>query len=224
MRKIIPGLYQITNGANIFLLETDPGELTVLDTGMPGSAQAILSAAAELGYASNAIRHILITHADIDHAGSVVGLQRATGAMVYAGKESSRYLRERKSPPHNPATNWLIGGLQRLLMQSVTVDHVLHDGEMLDFGGGIEAIFAPGHTPDNYCYYWKREAVLFAPDLFFAATGTLTLSPRIMSWDAQRVQESAQRVMVRAPQIICVGHGSAVDLAITPEGAALIAT
>ncbi|MCA9912148.1 MAG: MBL fold metallo-hydrolase, partial [Anaerolineae bacterium] len=64
MQKVIPGLYQINNGANIFLLETDPGELAVLDSGMPGSTRAILKAAAELGYDAAAIRHILITHAD----------------------------------------------------------------------------------------------------------------------------------------------------------------
>jgi len=222
MQKVIPGLYQISNGANIFLLETDPGEVTIVDTGMPGSTQAILRAAAELGYDAKAIRHILVSHADLDHAGSVHGLQQATGATIYAGQESSRYLREKKSPPHKPAMNWLMGGMQHLLMKSVSVDHVLRDGEILDIGGGIEAIFAPGHTPDNYCYYWKREHVLFAPDLFFAMTGTLTLSPRMISWDMGRVQESAQRVMARTPQIICVGHGPAVDLATTPDAATML--
>jgi len=225
MRKVVPGLYQVGTAVNVFLLETDPGELTVLDTGMPGNSSAILRAAAEAGYQPNAIKHILISHADIDHAGSLSGLQQATGATVYAGEKTADYLRAGKTPPHNPSTNWLLAPMQNMLMKSASVDHLLEDGEVLPMGGGIEAIFAPGHTPDNFCYYWQREHILFAPDLFFAATGTLGLTPAMITWSMERARESAQRVMVRTPQIICVGHGPSFDLALTPDAAtALIAT
>lgn len=225
MRKVIPGLYQVGTAVNVFLLETDPGELTVLDTGMPGNTNAILRAAAELGYQPKDIKHILVSHADIDHVGSLAGLQRKTGAQIYAGKESAKYLQERKSPPHKPATDWLMGAMQGLMVERVSVDHLLEDGDVLPMGGGIEAIYAPGHTPDNFCYYWQREHILFSPDLFFAATGTLGLTPPMITWNMERARESAQRVMVRTPQIICVGHGPSFDLAVTPDVVtALIAT
>ena len=37
---------------------------------------------------ANQLKQILITHADIDHAGSLAKLVDLTGAKVYAGKES----------------------------------------------------------------------------------------------------------------------------------------
>jgi glyoxylase-like metal-dependent hydrolase (beta-lactamase superfamily II) len=224
MRKIIEGLVQVGTAVNVFLLETDPGELTVLDTGMPGNTRAILRAAAELGYQPQDIKNILITHADVDHAGSAAGLQQATGARVYAGEETANYLREGMAPPHNAAMNWFMGPMQSLMIRAMQVNQVLHDGQVLPIGGGIEAIFAPGHTPDNFCYYWQREHVLFAPDLFFAATGSLGLTPSMISWDMERARQSAQRVMARTPQIICVGHGPSFDLAVTPEAASMLVT
>lgn len=224
MQKIIEGLYQIGAAANIFLLETDPGELTVIDTGMPGSTRTILTAARELGYQPDAIKHILLTHGDLDHAGSAAGLRDATGATLYAGEATAAYLREGQAPPHNASMNWLMGPMQSLMMKRVPVDHTLHDGDVLPLGGGIEAIFAPGHTPDNFCYYWQREHVLFTPDLFFAPTGTLGLTPAFISWNIERARESARRVMARTPQIICVGHGPAFDLAVTPDAAAMLVT
>jgi len=222
MQKIIEGLYQVGSAVNVFLLETDPGELTVLDSGMPGNTHAILDAASQLGYQPDAIQHILVSHADLDHVGSLAGLKQATGAQVYAGRETTNYLREGKAPPHAAALNWLMAPMQSLMIPKVTVEQVLEDGQVIDIGGGIEAIAAPGHTPDNVCYFWQREHILFAPDLFFAMSGSLGLTPSFITWDTKQARESARRVMVRAPQIICVGHGPSFDLAVTPDAAAAV--
>lgn len=66
VRQVVAGLYMISVGpVNTFLIESNDG-LTLIDTGLPGSADPIFKALADLGKPRSAIRHILLTHA---HAG-----------------------------------------------------------------------------------------------------------------------------------------------------------
>lgn len=92
MIQVTPRVYQLGGIVNVYLLKTSEDELTILDAGLPGSGRRILNAAQELGYGPQAVRHLLITHADTDHVGSLAGLVKATGATVYAGPISKPYI------------------------------------------------------------------------------------------------------------------------------------
>lgn len=220
MQQLFPGLYVITRAAtNCFLLESNPGELTVIDTGIPGTEKAILKAAASLNYQPEQIKHILITHADLDHAGGLAKLVELTGATVYAGKESVQYLEAGKAPPHVPS---LMASLMNNFQQAVSVDVAVEDGEMLDIAGGILAVHVPGHTPDNYNFFWEKDGVLFAADLFFALTGSVSLSPGMINWDNRALKRSALKALELAPKYICPGHGATVNLVQNPERVAAV--
>jgi len=81
--QIAPGLNAIAAGpANTFLLD-DPDGCTLIDTGVPGKADAILQAIRTLGKQPRDIKHILLTHAHADHIGSAHALKQATGAQTY---------------------------------------------------------------------------------------------------------------------------------------------
>lgn len=71
-------------------------------------------------------------------------------------------------------------------------------------------IYSPGHTAENYTFYWAREGVLFAADLLFHLRGSLITSPKMITWDTDAVKSSAKRVLDMEPAVICVGHGEAV--------------
>jgi glyoxylase-like metal-dependent hydrolase (beta-lactamase superfamily II) len=217
MHQLIPGLYQLTRGANMFLVETDADELTLIDAGIPGSTGVVLSAIQSIGKQPQHLKHILITHADIDHAGSIAGLVEATGATVYTSGESTPYIEAAKSPPHGviPMTA-LTNTIQSFTQTKAHVDKQVADGELLPIGGGIMVLSTPGHTPEHHSYYWQRNGVLFAGDLFFAVGGlSLTFAP--ISWSMDAARNSARKVLELAPGILCVGHGRAVNLAQTPS-------
>lgn len=206
-REITPNVYQITRVANMFLLKTGDGELTLIDAGIPGARNLLLSAVRALGYTPDAVKHILITHADLDHVGALAGIVAATGATVYAGAESKPYIEAAKSPPHLPLPMHLLTGLEPLIRKKAAVDQVIADGDVLPIGGGIQVIHAPGHTPDNSIFYWQREDVLFAADLLTRMRGPLALTPGIITWDMQAARESARKALALEASVICVGHG-----------------
>ena len=204
-------IYQITRGANIFILKTAADEVTVIDTGLPGGTRGILKAVRELGMQPSNVRHILITHADLDHVGSLAGLAKKTGARVYAGADTKQHVEQRTMPPHMPGLlATIIKPVQKLVQGKVTVDHVVNDGDILSIGGGIRAMHTPGHTPDNFSYYWPAEGALFAPDLLNTLGGTLGLTQARITWDMDTAKASTRKVLALEPTVICVGHGDAV--------------
>lgn len=217
MQEIFPGLYAISRTmCNCFLIESAVGELTLIDTGMPGTTGSILKALASLNYNPEQIKHIFITHSDLDHAGSLAKLVSLTGAKVYAGKESVHYLETGTMPPHVPGfMNVVMGAMQK----SATVDEALDDGDVVDVADGILAIHVPGHTPENYNFFWQKHGVLFGADLFFTITGDLTLSPAAISWNTHELKKSAIKAFELAPTYICPGHGNSINLAQSPEKA-----
>lgn len=203
-----PGLYGVIGEAvNAYVLDSAESGLTVIDTGLPGSAKRILGLVEQLGRTPQDVKQILITHTDVDHVGGLKGLVRATGAAVYASADEAKYLKRRRNPPHVKPPMSVIGGLITFLLRpAVAVDHVVQDGEVLEIAGGIRAILTPGHTPDHVAYYWERERVLFAGDLLNNREGLVLTPPRI-TWDQSAARQSAKTVLALDPAVICVGHG-----------------
>ncbi len=75
LNQVVPGLYHLSLGiVNAYLLiSPKPGggeEVTLIDTGTPGSEKKILAAMRALGKAPQDLHHIILTHVHSDHAGS----------------------------------------------------------------------------------------------------------------------------------------------------------
>ena len=82
--EIIATVHLIPNiVANPYLI-MDPDGLTLIDTGLPGNHKKILNYMTGLGYSPSDLTRIIITHADMDHIGSLSALKKASGARVYA--------------------------------------------------------------------------------------------------------------------------------------------
>src|SRR5512140_1249246 len=84
--KIVDNVFVVTGVvANPYIL-VDVNGVTVIDTGMPRSEKKILAYIASLGKSAHDVKHIILTHSDIDHVGGLAALQKATGARTYASK------------------------------------------------------------------------------------------------------------------------------------------
>lgn len=211
--EIVPGVYGIGMGyVNAFLVAADDG-LVLVDSGLAGKKDAILSAVAGAGRQPADVRHILITHHHIDHIGSLADLKEATGAPCYVHPADSPIVRgDQPQPGPNPGS--LLGRLAAPILSRLStpappadVDVEVSDGEELPLAGGIRVVHTPGHTPGHLSFLLPAKRSLFVGD---AAANMLRLGLPIGMFTADREQakESVRKLAALEFDIACFGHGS----------------
>lgn len=208
MERIAEDIYCLDLGAaNAYLCRDEDG-LTLIDTGMPGKQAAIFSAIAELGGQPTDLVRIMITHGDIDHAGSLAAVQKESGATVYAGEATATYLTTGRSPEHLPALmQAILKAFVRYKPVPAEAIHILSDGDVLPVAGGLQALHAPGHTMDHFAFYSPTTGVLFAGDAMETRTGQLQRSPRRITANVEANNQSAIRMLNLSPAVYACGHG-----------------
>ncbi|MBC2711327.1 MAG: hypothetical protein HGJ94_10120 [Desulfosarcina sp.] len=83
-------------------------------------------------------------------------------------------------------------------------DHRFDDGEVLDFGSlQLQAIHAPGHLDDHYCFLEQSSRTLFSIDIDFTGFGPWYGNPEC---DIDRFQASAQMLRTVPFNQICPSH------------------
>jgi glyoxylase-like metal-dependent hydrolase (beta-lactamase superfamily II) len=206
---IIPGVT-----AHPYLL-IDPDGLTLIDTGIPGSANIILSYIKRLGYSPKNLNRILLTHADYDHAGSLAALKRASGARVYASVTEARAAAKGQFPRSLKTDNLFVKPIFALAerlgrISPAHVDENLYDGQVLPVLHGLCVVDTKGHTPGHLSFFVLSMGILFTGDSIVNENGFLTGSHGAVTWDQQLADRSVRRQLALKARIICVGHGSVV--------------
>lgn len=201
------GLYQAGRLSYCYLIDDGDNGVILIDTGMPDNTDMIGIVLNGMGRGWRDIRHILLTHADPDHVGSLGQLVEKTGAEVHASEATAEHLRNHTIPQHLSPPIQLIRGLQTKFQNLSEADNVLQGYETLPLAGGIRVIPTPGHTADHVCYFWERERVLFAGDLIGNIDGQPGLSPDAVTQDKEALRQSVLRVLDLKPRLICPAHG-----------------
>lgn len=216
--KIIENVFVVPGVTASSYLLLEPQGLTVIDTGLPYSEKRILQYVAWLGRSARDIQRILITHADLDHCGSLAALQKASGARTYAGKvEAEAMARGHSSRPVHRSVN---SALQRFAISMMgrfmkatpfQVDEILEDGQVLPAFGGLQVVETPGHSPGHLAYFAPSAGILFCGDSM-RSDGTSGLRPSRSrnDWDHAAARRSARKLAALSPRILCPGHGPAV--------------
>ena len=193
------------NGWQVYVWRDDDS-VTVIDTGAPGSGAEMLTAVPR-------IDRIVLTHGHVDHCGSAAELQEATGATVSAGAGDAAAIRAGAAMPPPVFEDWEIPIHQRVsagLPESappVSVLHDLHDGDVLDFGGGAEILSVPGHTDGSIAIHLPRHGVLFTGDTI-ANVGTVMLG--VFNQDRAQTVASFKRLAALDVETACFGHGEPI--------------
>jgi len=194
---------------NCFLVREDGG-LTLVDTGISGTAPGILRAARTLGAP---IRRIILTHAHIDHVGSADTLIHELPEVEFAvGQRESRLLRRDFSLDAGETGKRLFG-FPGVRSQPA---RVLMDGDRV---GSLQAIFSPGHTPGHMAFLDVRDGSLIAGDAFVTQVGVIAAGvfkvyfpfAALFSWNRVFAAESARKLRDLKPTRLAVGHGKTVE-------------
>lgn len=207
--EIAPNIYCLEVGSSNVYLIVDPPNVVLVDAGMPKKQQAILDFLAKLGHKPGDLTQILVTHADMDHVGSLAALYQATGAQIWAGADSAKLIDQGKSPKHMPlVVQWIIDTFMKYGAVPRSQISVFKDGDRLPFLGGLQALATPGHTPDHFSFYSATAGVLFAGDALNTRNGRINLTPPNITADKTAARHSAVRLLELSPAVVACGHGS----------------
>ncbi|AOG00582.1 hypothetical protein BSY18_3708 [Blastomonas sp. RAC04] len=136
--------YVGTETVSAFLITTPEGHV-LIDGVLAQSVPQIIANIKTLGFDIGDVKYLLNTHAHIDHAGGLAGLQRASGAQMLASAADRPFL-EAGAIDHGPS--------QGMRFPPVRVDRVIGDGEAITLAGTtLTAHMTPGHSPG--CTSWS---------------------------------------------------------------------
>lgn len=191
-------LLDASRGSYVYIIRDE--ETVLVDTGIPFKGKGIIAEIRSMGIEFKDIRHILLTHHDIDHIGNLFVLQQLTGAEVWASAEDIPYIR---------------GDLDRHSFKKylkyifkVKVPEKINpyiSGQSIN---RIEVIPTPGHTPGHVCLLYKD--ILFAGDLLESKNGELRPYPESWNWNQTAMRESVNKISGIPFKILCPAHGEPV--------------
>lgn len=204
------------------------GNWVLVDAGIPGSAEAIRSAARARFGGSGRPACIIMTHGHFDHVGVLETLANEWDVPVYAHAAEHLYLDGSRSyPPANPGAG---GGLLALISplfptSPVNVASRLYDlpnDHSVPFMQEWHWIHTPGHTPGHVSLWRPRDRVLIAGDAFITTRqesvySAVTQSPEMhgppmyFTPDWKSAKASVRELAALAPEVVITGHGAAMQ-------------
>ena len=180
--EIAPGVHRLEDvtGSNVVLLADE--RMAVVDTGISGNGEAIVSYIRKIGRSPSDLRWIIVTHFHFDHSGSAAELHELTGARIVAHKDETepgpdgtlllRKGNEGESPPtwYRWAQRVAGGGggpkppREPRRFPDTPVHETVEHGDVVPCMAGLRIIHSPGHTPGSISPLLTGPRALFLGD------------------------------------------------------------
>lgn len=202
--KLMQHLYQVGGvgrshyyDASVYLIEGENG-LYLIDCGTPDGIEQILGNIRSLGFNPADIIGIFATHGHYDHIGAAAYLKKHFGCRLYMHEE------DRKQVEEGDDIRTTASLLYGRSFTACSVDKLLSDGEMLDFGNNIrmEVLHTPGHTPGSICFSMDMNGFMYliAGDTVYGGYSKLIGS------DESRWKQSLEKITARHFDGFTFGH------------------
>ncbi|GIQ69753.1 MBL fold metallo-hydrolase [Xylanibacillus composti] len=224
--EVLPDLLGHTIQIVNICLVGNPGskDFVLVDTGMPKSADEIISVTEERFGPNSRPKAIVLTHGHFDHVGAAIDLVKHWNVPVYAHELELPYLTGKMSYPEPDPT--VEGGMVAKMSplfpnEPVNLGNHIHtlpsDGSV-PYLTGFRWIHTPGHTPGHISLFRDKDRALIAADAFVAVkqdslykvlTQQMEISgpPRYLTTDWQAAWESVRKLEALKPSVAITGHG-----------------
>jgi len=210
-RLLVPGVYLLPFEIGQVYLWDRPDGLTVVDTSIDGSADAIVEAIRAIGRQPKQVTEIVLTHVHDDHRGGAAELARQTSATVIAHRAEAPVIRGKQpqQPPvlldfERPIFNAVAPRVPSA--QPVAVDREVEDGDTIAGGGVI--VHVPGHTPGSIALLLPTLGVLFTGDGIASHEGRPILG--VFNVDRAEAIGSLRKQAKLEVEVACFGHGEPI--------------
>ncbi|GAA0965831.1 MBL fold metallo-hydrolase [Actinocorallia libanotica] len=186
LTRVADGVHFVNTGSANWTILTEGRSATLVDAGYPGDLPAVLWSLERLGHRPEDLAAVLVTHAHVDHIGSLPELlRRAPHAKVLTSAAEARHVRreflEQATPFDVVANLWRPGFLPWAL-------HIVRAGALrdvrvpaaeafpaagpLDVPGRPVPVPTPGHTSGHTCYHLPEAGALITGDTLVTAHPT----------------------------------------------------
>ncbi len=239
--EVADGVHFVQGKAVNWTLLTDGDEFTLVDAGYPGDLEAVLSSIDQIGRSIDQLAAVLVTHAHVDHIGSLPKLLAGRDVPVLTSTTEARHARreflEQATPLQVAAAAWrprvLAWSLHVVASGGTTKAGVpearaFADGP-LDVPGRPVPLVTPGHTSGHTCYHLPHAGVLITGDALVTGHPTVTrtgpqLLPTMFHHDIAVNRQSLELLRPLSGDVLLPGHGApwrgsyadAVDQALGP--------
>jgi glyoxylase-like metal-dependent hydrolase (beta-lactamase superfamily II) len=200
------GVYCIEGAGSARVYFVGAPDYALIDTGVPGKADRIISALALIGIQPLQVKRIILTHHHWDHVGGLWEIKRRTGAPVLAHPRDAEYItgkRARRAPrrPLGRLIYAAFGLFGARDLPNVEVDQLINDGDTV---GSLTVVHTPGHTPGHLCFL--RGDYLFSGDLLRATSPAFRETPHVFTADVPTSRASIRKVAEMEFQAILSSH------------------
>lgn len=204
---------------NAYLVREVDG-LTLVDTLFGRADAGILAAASTL---DQPITRIVLTHAHLDHVGTLDKLARALeGVEVIIGAREARFL----AGDNGLAAGEPEGRIAAMKQTATPPTRTVQEGDRV---GSLEVHAAPGHSPGQIALLDTRDRTLIAGDAWitFGAVSTAARPAlpfpftALGSWHRPTALASARALRALGPARLAAGHGPVVEAPLPAMDAAI---
>jgi len=223
---VMPDIYSYTiQIVNIALVgNAESGEFVLVDAGMPGSADEIISLTESRFGSNSRPKAIVLTHGHFDHVGAIIELVEHWNVPVYAHELELPFLTGKSSYPEPDPT--VEGGMVAKMSPMFPNEPINLGSHVQSFpkDGNIPGmpgwrfIHTPGHSPGHVSFYRESDGALIAGDAFVTVkqeylykvlTQEQEISgpPRYLTTDWKAAKQSVQELQRLKPSIAVTGHG-----------------
>lgn len=226
-QEVTPDIYSLTiQVVNLCMVgNTNHSQAwTLIDAGMPKSAEKIIHEAENRFGADARPNAIVLTHGHFDHVGAIIELIEHWDVPVYAHELEIPYLTGVKSYPEPDST--VEGGLVAKMSPYFPNEPINLGSHVkpLPSDGTVPSmlewqwIHTPGHSPGHVSFYRQSDGALIAGDAFVTVKQEslfktlvqdqeISGPPRYFTTDWQQAWDSVKTLSDLKPQIAITGHG-----------------
>ena len=186
-------------------------ELAVIDAGAGMAVSQIVENIRHHGFEANQVRHLLLTHAHMDHVGGAAKLRAALGdPRVYIHADCAEFLRK----GDEVGTSWNVakevwGFPKDFRFEACAVDVELQDGDVVRVGEFfLQTIATPGHSIGHVSFLMEEggRRILFGGDHVFFG-GRIRLQ-KLWDCDLQTHLESLEKLRNARIDVLLPSHGT----------------
>ena len=241
---VTPDIYCFTIQVVNVCFVGDPGKndgWTLIDAGMPRSAEAIIKEAEERFGPGTKPKAIILTHGHFDHVGAIMELLEHWDVPVYAHVAELPFL---NGSTDYPKPDPSVGGGLVARMSSYFPNKGINLGDRVkplpaDFSvptmPGWKWIYTPGHASGHISLFRESDRALIAGDAFVTVKQESLFKvlvqekevngpPKYFTTDWDKAWESVRTLEALKPSVAVTGHGVPISgEELTKELAALAA-